>query len=314
MLGLFRLAAADRINWRREMDMRPGQDTAPVVWDSGIVKSSNRRSFLRLAAAGPMAAAASADVEPAGGGYVNPRKVLLWESTRKEFREAIEGGPLKAMIVPTGSTEQHNEHLAMINDTASVTLVAQKAALLLYPQVMVATPVAVGISPHWMDRKGTLTLKRETFLAVVFDICESLQTHGVQKILILNGHGGNVLPLRQSVADFSKKLGIRVEVNSYWDAYTPEIIKRYMDANKAPGHAGEFETSFAMAAFPERIHWEGVDYAKAKSRLGIRDPKSAVQDEEFARDAKLASTAKGEAMIDIAVKWTADRLRRLIAA
>jgi hypothetical protein len=89
-------------------------------------------------AAGSIATLASgralADVEPAGDTYVNPRKVLLWESTRKEFREALEGGVLKAVILPTGSTEQHNEHLAMINDTARVTLVAQKAALLLYPQ------------------------------------------------------------------------------------------------------------------------------------------------------------------------------------
>jgi creatinine amidohydrolase len=202
----------------------------------------------------------------------------------------------------------------MINDTASVTLVAQKAAMLVYPQVMVATPVPVGISPHWMDRKGTLTLKPETFLNVVFEICESLQIHGVGKILILNGHGGNVAPLRESVADFSKKLGIRIEFNSYWDAYTPDIVKKHMESGKAPGHAGEFETSFAMAAFPERVHWEGVDYAKAKPKLRIKDPASATQDEEFARDAKLAATAKGEAMIDIAVKWAADRLRRLIAA
>ncbi len=280
----------------------------------GIVKLNDRRRFLRLSAAGSLAAAASADIVPAGSGYANPRKVLLWESTRKEFRDLIEGGSLDAMILPTGSTEQHNEHLAMINDTASVTLVAQKAALSLYPRVMVATPVPVGISPHWMDRKGTLTLKRETFLAVVFEICESLQVHGVKKILILNGHGGNVIPLRESVTEFSRKLGIRIEINSYWDAYTPDIVKKYMEAGKAPGHAGEFETSFAMAAFPERVHWEGVDYAKAKTKLKIKEAASAIQDEEFARDAKLASTAKGEAMIDIAVKWTANRLRQLIAA
>src|SRR5437879_5505373 len=177
--------------------------------------SKDRRAFFR-SLTGSMAALAGAralaDVEPAGNTYVNPRKVLLWESTRKEFREALEGGVLKAMILPTGSTEQHNEHLAMINDTASVTLVAQKAALLLYPQVMVATPVPVGISPHWMDRKGTLTLKKETFLAVVYDICESLKTHGVKNILILNGHGGNVAPLKQSVPEFRDKLGIRVEI------------------------------------------------------------------------------------------------------
>jgi creatinine amidohydrolase len=273
----------------------------------------HRRSFFRsfaLAAVG--SSVARPDIESAGAGYVNPRKVLLYESTRKEFREAIEGGTLKVVILPTGSTEQHNEHLAMINDTASVTLVAQKAALLLYPQVMVATPVPVGISPHWMDRKGTLTLTRETFLAVVFEICESLQVHGVKNILVLNGHGGNVAPLRQSVPEFARKLGIRIETNSYWDAFTPQIVKKHMASGKAPGHAAEFETSFAMAAFPERVHWEGVDYDKIKPHLQIKDPKSAVQEEEFAREAKLATTAKGEAMIDIAVKWTAGRLRQMM--
>jgi creatinine amidohydrolase len=274
--------------------------------------SSGRRAFCQWMTGGSLAALASASVEPAGNTYVNPRKVLLWESTRKEFREALEGGRLKAMIVPTGSTEQHNEHLAMINDTASVTLVAQQAALQLYPQVMVATPVSIGISPHWMDRKGTLSLKKETFLAVVYDICESLQVHGVQKILVLNGHGGNVQPLKQNVPEFAKKLGIHIEAHSYWEAYTPEIVKRYMVSGKAPGHAAEFETSFAMAAFPERIHWEDVDYEKIKPHLHIKDPKSAIQEEEFAKEAKLATTAKGEAMINIAVKWTAERLRGII--
>jgi creatinine amidohydrolase len=278
---------------------------------------TRRRTFVRTLAAGLSAFSArpaTADRALAGDTYVDPRKVLLWESTRKEFREAIEGGALKAVIVPTGSTEQHNEHLAMINDTASVTLVAQQAALLVYPQVTVATPVSIGISPHWMDRKGTLSLKKETFLAVVFDICESLRTHGVTRILVLNGHGGNVAPLRESVPEFARKLGIRIETNSYWDAYTPEVVKRYMQSGKAPGHAAEFETSFAMAAFPQRVHWEGVDYARIKPLLHIKDPASAAQEEEFAREAKLATTAKGEAMIGIAVRWTAERLRQLIQA
>src|SRR6266542_2362040 len=272
------------------------------------MKRTNRREFFGAAAGAPLLAG----VARAADTYINPRKVLLWESTRKEFREALEGGSLRAMIVPTGSTEQHNEHLAMINDTASVTLVAQQAALQLYPKVMVATPVSVGISPHWMDRKGTLSLKKETFLAVVYDICESLQVHGVKKILVLNGHGGNVAPLRESVPEFARKLNIRMQYHSYWDAYTPAIVKKYMASGKAPGHAAEFETSFAMAAFPERIHWEGVDYQKIKPLLHIKDPASAKQEEEFAREAKLATTAKGEAMIQIAVNWAADRLRQLI--
>lgn len=273
--------------------------------------STSRRALLATLGAG--LAHADAQLAPAGGKYLDSRKVLLWESTRKEFRELLESGQLKAVIVPTGSTEQHNEHLAMIHDTASVTLVAQQAALLVYPEAMVATPVAVGISPHWMDRKGTLSLREETFLAVVYDICDSLKTHGVKTILILNGHGGNARPLSRNLADFRRKLGINLRFHSYWDAYTPEIVRQYLQSGRSPGHAAEFETSFAMAAFPERIHWEGVDYEKAKAALHIKDPTSARQEEQYAREAKLATTAKGEAMIAIAVNWVAKRLREMIA-
>jgi creatinine amidohydrolase len=287
-----------------------------------VTKTPSRRKFFRTTAAAsigmlaPGGATSARQAQPialAGNTYVSGRKVLLWESTRKEFREAIESNTIKAMIVPTGSTEQHNEHLAMIQDTASVTLLAQQAALSLHPQVMVATPVPVGISPHWMDRKGTLTLRRETFLAVVYEICESLKTHGVTRILILNGHGGNSAPLRESLDDFRKRLGINMRAHSYWEAYSRDTVKKYMESGSAPGHAGEFETSFAMAAFPHRVHWEGVDYDKIKDRLNIKDPKSAQQEEGFARAAKLAATSKGEAMISIAVNWTADVLRQMIA-
>ena len=146
--------------------------------------------------------------------YIDPRKVLLWESTRKEIREALESGRLQAAIVPTGSTEQHNEHLAMIQDTASAVLIAQEAALQLYPQAIVSTPVPVGISPHWMERKGTLTLRPETFLAMVFDICDSLRTHGIRTIFIVNGHGGNDQPLKSHLAEFRAKLGVNIDACS----------------------------------------------------------------------------------------------------
>jgi len=239
-----------------------------------MIDPTRRRTFLRSLAAGLGAVAArqaSADAAPVGNVYIDPRKVLLWESTRKEFREGVEGGSLKAMIVPTGSTEQHNEHLAMINDTASVSLVAQQAALLVYPQVMVATPVPVGISPHWMDRKGTLSLKRETFMAVVFDICESLRTHGVERILVLNGHGGNVEPLRESVPEFARKLafgsrrtptGMLVRLTSS-SAICRAARRRAMQRNsKRRSRWRRFHSASAGRA----------DYARIKPLLHIKDP------------------------------------------
>lgn len=258
----------------------------------------------------------SSNVVRVNDAYVNPRKVLLWESTRKEIREALETGRLKAAIVPTGSTEQHNEHLAMIQDTASAVLVAQHAALQLYPQVTVSTPVAVGISPYWMERKGTLTLRPETFLAMVFDICESLRTHGIKTIFIVNGHGGNDKPLKTHMAEFRTKLGVNIDACSYWDAYArdevrDEVRKRMQTGiEKVPGHSGEFETSFALAAFPDRIHRDGVDYEKLK--LGFKDPQDAKDDRSFYYDSLLATAEKGEALISIAVDWVAGRVRSMM--
>ena len=291
--------------------------------------SKSRRLFLSslasLAAAEPASRLSasqspplpSSNVARASDRYVNPRKVLLWESTRKEIREALEEGRLKAAIVPTGSTEQHNEALAMIQDTASAVLIAQQAALQLYPQVIVSTPVPVGISPYWMNRKGTLTLRPETFLAMVFDICDSLRQHGIKTIFIVNGHGGNDQPLKTHMAEFRSKLGITIDACSYWDAYhSSEAIQaevnRIMQGGLAsvPGHAGEFETSFALAAWPERVHREGVDYEIAHLTLS---PEELKGDRKGYYDSLLATAEKGELLIPIAVDWVAARVRSLIA-
>ena len=255
----------------------------------------------------------SSPIARTGDKCILPRRVLLWECTRREIRDAIESGRLKAAIVPTGSTEQHNEHLAMVHDTASALLVAQNAALQLYPDVIVATPVPVGISPYWMERKGTLTLRPETFLGMVYDICDSLKTHGLKTVLILNGHGGNAAPLKSQLPEWRAKLGIQLDACSYWEAYTEENAARYMESGMAgiPGHSAEFETSIALAAFPERVHREGVDYSKVK--LNLKNAEDASQDRKFYEESLLATAAKGEALIRIAVDWTADKIRQMIS-
>ena len=46
-----------------------------------------------------------------------------------------------------------------------------------------------------MARKGTITLRKETFQAYVLDVLDSLKAHGIRNILVLNGHGGNHQPL-----------------------------------------------------------------------------------------------------------------------
>lgn len=238
--------------------------------------------------------------------------VFLWEMTRRQVREGIDDGRIRAAVVPLGSTEQHNEHLHMVHDTASALLVAERAARALHPAVLVATPLAVGVSEHWMDHKGTLTTRPEVFTELLFDVCDSLRRAGIARLLALNGHAGNIQPVRERLEELRTRLGAAVDLrfHSYWEAYTPELVAAQMTSGNCPGHASEFETSFALAAFPERVEWEGVAYERA--RLTFSTPERAAQDRAFHEEAKLATAAKGEAMIQVAVEWTVERLRELL--
>ena len=108
------------------------------------------------------------------------QEVMLGKLTRREFRQAIESGKFFTAIVAIASNEQHLEHLAMEHDLASVTHIAREAAKRLYPQVIVTVPMAVGISEHHMIHKGTISARPGGWLAVLFDVVESLVRHGVK--------------------------------------------------------------------------------------------------------------------------------------
>lgn len=238
------------------------------------------------------------------------KSVLLWENQRRYIREAIDAGTLKGAIIPTGSTEQHNEHLAMYHDTQSAVYVSRLAAEKLFPQVIVTTPLAIGVSEHWMEHKGTLTLRPEVFGEVLYDIADSMRRHGIHNILIVNGHAGNTAPVMERLDSFRDKLGINLAYHSYWEAYSEELVQEQMESGVCPGHAAEFETAFALAAFAENVDWNGVDYDSAK--LTISDSGQATADLEYHHQAKLATAEKGQAMIDVAVAWVAERMQAML--
>ena len=218
------------------------------------------------------------------------KRILIGDFTRKEFREMLSAGTIESAIVPTGTTEQHLEHLEMCHDSASVTHVAHQAALTLHPKVVVAPTVQVGVSEHHMIHPGTLTTRVGTFLDYVFDICESITRAGIPNVLVLNGHGGHMHPLRKEVVRYRQLLGVNVVCVSYWDLYSEEEARSLVDSDRAPGHANEYETSFALAAFPERVHADDMDDAEAR----------------------LATEEKGRRAIDIATGHVVDLLVRMM--
>lgn len=218
------------------------------------------------------------------------KQVRLWEMTRKEFCQLVETGTLKTAILPMGSTEQHLEHLAMINDTVSALHISEQAALRLYPRVVVATPLAIGVSEHWMVHKGTLTVCPDVFRELAFDVCRSLKRGGIEHILLLNGHAGNAGPISERFEDFTRDFGAEVRFISYWSLIPPSVIEKHMETRNVPSHGSEFETSILLAISPERVRIEDIE------------------DE----GAKLASAEKGRAMIKAAVQGVVAVLREMM--
>lgn len=194
------------------------------------------------------------------------KTVFLGELTRKELGEAISGGSVHAAIVPTGATEQHQDHLAMIHDTASVTEIARRVAMRFFPHVLVTPTISMSVSEHHMDRGGALTVRLEIHLEHVYDICHSLKRLGVPKVMVVNGHGGNKRQNLEPVApDQMKKLDdLGVRYVTYWETVPPEFYEAHLESDRSAGHAGEFETSFAMVAFPQHIRAHEVTYDSAQ--------------------------------------------------
>ena len=221
------------------------------------------------------------------------RRVFVGDLSRREFRQRLEAGALEAAIVPTAATEQHNEHLEMIHDTLHAAWMAEQAALRLYPRVVVASPVGVGVSEHWMAHRGTLTARPEIFCEYVFDICNSMARAGLRNVLILNGHGGNVKPLMRRLDEYRERLGpeVNLRFQSYWDVYDPALVRRTMDHERLPGHADEFETSTMLALAPERVHAEEIEDEASRS----------------------ATREKGERLLEPAVAGVARVVERMIA-
>jgi creatinine amidohydrolase len=185
-------------------------------------------------------------------------EILLGKLTRREFRDRMRRGELRACIVPVAAIEQHLEHLAMEHDWRSVNHVAACVADRLRPQVIVAQGVMAGVSEHHMKHPGTLSLRPGSFLAVLADLIDSMARAGFQNILVLNGHGGNIAPCQGIWDQFQRLEQVNLHFLSYWDVLAQQdaldLLKSgHRVPNDLPGHAQEFETSFALAVFPENV-------------------------------------------------------------
>ena len=118
-----------------------------------------------------------------------------------------------------------------------------------------------------MRHIGTLSAMPGSWLGVLFDTIRSMHSAGFNKILVLNGHGGNVAPCDGIWGQFVQRLEINLIFKPYWDLLPEEVARKHMKTGRWPGHAQEFETAFALAAFPENVRHDAMQDQEDKEPL-----------------------------------------------
>jgi creatinine amidohydrolase len=190
------------------------------------------------------------------------------------------------VIIPIGACEEHGRHLPVNTDTEIAYSAAVDAAKIVSKKIPIAVTPAVwfgytvGVLKNW---PGTITIKPKVLIDLMHNICTSLIDMGINKILIVNGHGNNpgVLDVVvRSIGDDKKVFPGVVTVYSLWDR--DHINSRRKSKEGGIGHAGEIETSLML------YHTDLVDMSVANDTDIMKsDIKSCPVDFTSSRKKKL---------------------------
>ncbi|MBN8826640.1 MULTISPECIES: creatininase family protein [unclassified Spirosoma] len=178
----------------------------------------------------------------------------------------------KVLLLPLGAIEQHGPHLAVSTDTDIVTRVAQEAEKALPDTVLLCPTLPFGSSHHHLSFGGTMSLAPELYTQVIIDLVQSLVLSGHQRIVLLNGHGGNITPVKQALAVLSKRFDAShqptIALATYWELAGSVFAGETPMESPALSHACEYETSLMLHLFPEKVWMDQVVRAQRPERNG----------------------------------------------
>ncbi|TKR25350.1 creatininase family protein [Natronomonas salsuginis] len=169
----------------------------------------------------------------------------------------VELAETSTALVPIGSTEQHGPHLPLSTDHVIAEGLARAAA---DPAGVVCTPtVNVGVSPHHRQFHGTLSVDAPVFRDYIESLSRSLVYQGVDRIVYVNAHGGNVQHLRE-VGRRLHDDGTAYAIEWMWDESIPDLVGSLFEQNGP--HAGPKETSMV---------WHLADLVRADQLEAARE-------------------------------------------
>lgn len=246
-----------------------------------------------------------------------PRPFMLAEAT---YRQLLDSRPNVA-VLPWGATEAHNYHLPHGTDVMEAASLAERAAAIAHDagaRPVVLPVIPFGNNEQQLDQVATISIRTATALALLDDVARSLVAQGIDRLVIVNGHGGN--EFKPLVRDVQASRNILITVVNFFQL-RPD---RFQELFEQPGdHADEMETSLLLHLRPDlvimadagdgpRIGFEIDGY----DQPGVWTPRpwSRVHPDTGSGDPSLASAEKGRLYFDAIAQALARLLIALSAA
>jgi len=240
-----------------------------------------------------------------------------WELLTANLQNLSEN-KYEVAVLPVGATEAHNRHLPEGMDWLHTTWTAREVCRRAWEKcrsVILLPGLPYGVDCNLMAYPLTIHISQTTLDAVVRDILDSLNRHGIKKVVLINGHGGNdFVPL---IRQIQTQMDTFVFLCDWWkvgEDHYDEIFENPDD------HAGEMETSVALALFPELVQLTNAGSGKVRSfrfealRKGwLRTSRdfAKINDHCAAGDPSKASADKGRQYLDLVVGRISDFLVEL---
>jgi len=217
----------------------------------------------------------------------------LADATWTDVRDA----DIDLAFVPVGSTEQHGPHAPLGTDTLDAVAVAEAGETAYEASdrgaVAVSPPIPVGVAEEHRAFDGTMWVSPDTFRAYVREAAESLSSHGIDRVVFVNGHGGNVAALAEVARRFSRDAAH----DGYAAAFTwfDSVGEHASDM----GHAGPLETALLRATHPDLVREDRIEDARdgAADRWGewVAGVNLAHDADEFSDNGVVGDPSAGDA-------------------
>jgi creatinine amidohydrolase len=181
---------------------------------------------------------------------------ILEEMNAIQVKEHVNMKTIAILVI--GSCENHGDHLPFGSDFLVPFYLARSIAKKL-KNVIVLPPIPYGLSIHHIDYQMTMSLSSETVVRVIEDLFTSLIRNGINRIVIINGHDGNIAPLELAARTIKDRYPETVIacLESWW-TLIGQKTKGLFQVWDGLGHAGEAETSAVLAIRSDLVEMQNA--------------------------------------------------------